>query len=58
MKSLMECPYLELDVFGDICYSGIAEECRNPFNCFAVYDAHGNLLKDKETGLDREIYGF
>lgn len=53
----MDCPYLESDIWGDICHAGIGEECPNPYSCTAVYDIHGKPLQEK-SGLDEETYGF
>lgn len=54
----IDCPYLQPDIFGDICHAGIGEECLNPFSCTAVYDTHGKPLLDDENGLDNETFGF
>lgn len=56
----MKCPHFEQDVYGDICHADIAEECPYPFNCTAIYNCCGELLRpeEEESGLDRETYGF
>lgn len=53
----MECPHFEPDEFGDICHSGINEDCPNPFECTAIYDSSGHPLRDENSGLDIETYG-
>lgn len=57
-KTMLECPYMEPDEFGDICHAGQDEECLNPFECTAIYDSLGNPLVDEQSGLDEETRGF